>query len=63
MKFHRPTQPFGRCYSPKTGRAYLGTVPAKKRVNRICEAISSETGRNTILLDAETKWWESSTAC
>ena len=31
---------FGRCYSPKTGRAYLGTVPSKKRVNRICEAIS-----------------------
>src|SRR3984893_7579450 len=23
---------FGRCYSPKTGRAYLGTVPSKKRV-------------------------------
>ena len=45
---------FGRCYSPHTGRAYLGTVPSKKRVNRICEAISSETGRNTTLLDAET---------
>jgi RNA-directed DNA polymerase len=37
---------FGRCYSPKTGRAYLGTVPSKKRVVRICDAISSETGRN-----------------
>jgi group II intron reverse transcriptase/maturase len=37
---------FGRCYSPKTGSAYLGTVPAKKRVIRICQAISSETGRN-----------------
>jgi len=45
---------FGRCYSPQTGRAYLGTVPSKKRVNRICEAISSETGRNTTRLDAET---------
>src|SRR5215467_9892778 len=45
---------FGRCYSPKTGRAYLGTVPSKKRVIRICDAISSETGRNTTLLDAET---------
>ena len=42
---------FGRCYSPQTGRAYLGTVPSKKRVTRICEAISSETGRNKILLD------------
>jgi RNA-directed DNA polymerase len=45
---------FGRCYSPKTGRAYLGTVPAKKRVIRICQAISSETGRNRTLLDHQT---------
>jgi group II intron reverse transcriptase/maturase len=45
---------FGRCYSPQTGRAYLGTVPSKKRVIRICEAISSETGRNKTLLDQET---------
>ena len=45
---------FGRCYSPKTGRAFLGTVPAKKRVRRICEAISSETGRNKTLLDQQT---------
>ena len=29
---------FGRCYSPKTGRVYLGTIPARKRVMRICEA-------------------------
>ena len=42
---------FGRCYSPQTGRAYWGTVPSKKRVIRICEAISSETGRNKTLLD------------
>ena len=45
---------FGRCYSPQTGRAYLGTVPSKKRVSRICEAISSETGRNKTLLDQAT---------
>jgi RNA-directed DNA polymerase len=45
---------FGRCYSPKTGRAYLGTVPAKKRVIRICKAISSETGRNRTPLDHKT---------
>ena len=25
---------FGRCYSPKTGRAYIGTTPSKKRVQR-----------------------------
>jgi RNA-directed DNA polymerase len=45
---------FGRCYSPQTGRAYLGTVPSKKRVSRICEAISSETGRDKTLLDQTT---------
>src|SRR5580692_5099542 len=44
---------FGRCYSPKTGRAYLGTVPSKKRVIRICEAISGMTGREQTLLDHE----------
>src|SRR5450631_4449289 len=42
---------FGRCYSPKTGRAYLGTVPSKKRVIRICEAVSEMTGRDQTLLD------------
>ena len=45
---------FGRCYSTKTGRAYLGTVPSKKRVQRICRAISEETERRTALLDSKT---------
>lgn len=45
---------FGRCYSPKTGRAYLGTVPAKKRVLRICQAISKETRRSTTQQDSAT---------
>jgi group II intron reverse transcriptase/maturase len=45
---------FGRCYSTKTGRTYLGTVPSKKRVQRICRAISEETGRDLLLLDPET---------
>jgi RNA-directed DNA polymerase len=45
---------FGRCYSPKTGRAYLGTTPSKKRVQRICEAISNETARSKTLLTQET---------
>jgi group II intron reverse transcriptase/maturase len=44
---------FGRCYSTQTGRAYLGTVPSKKRVLRICEAISRETERNKTMLDRE----------
>jgi group II intron reverse transcriptase/maturase len=42
---------FGRCYSPETGRRYIGTVPSKKRLIRVCEAISNETGRNTLPLD------------
>ena len=42
---------FGRCYSSKTGRAYMGTVPSKKRVIRICETISEATGRDQTLLD------------
>lgn len=44
---------FGQCYSPKTGHAYLGTVPSRKRVKRICETISELTGRDQILLDQE----------
>jgi len=42
---------FGRCYSPKTGRAYIGTIPSKKRVSRICETIRAMTGRDQTLLD------------
>ena len=45
---------FGRYYSPKTGRAHLGVTPSKKRVIRICRAISDETGRNRTLLDHAT---------
>ena len=54
VQFPGPTLPFGRCYSYKTGRTYLGTTPSKKRVQRICEAISQATGRNQTLLDQET---------
>ena len=45
---------FGQCYSPKTGRAYLGTVPARKRVHRICGEIREITGRSTTSLDPVT---------
>lgn len=37
----------GRCHSPKTGRAYIGTRPSKKRVQRLCEQISHLTRRAT----------------
>lgn len=44
---------FGRWYSPRAGRAYLGTAPSKKRVQRIGRAISDQTGRNTTLLEPQ----------
>jgi RNA-directed DNA polymerase len=39
---------FGRCYSMRRRRVYLGTVPSQKRVQRICRVISDETGRDTV---------------
>jgi group II intron reverse transcriptase/maturase len=42
----------GRCYSKKTGRAYIGTRPARKRVARICEEISQLTRRETTWQEA-----------
>lgn len=36
---------FGRCYSRKTGRAYLGTRPSKKSIRRMLATISAETDR------------------
>ena len=45
---------FGRCYSMRKGRVFLGTVPSKKRVQRICRAISDETGRDQVWQDSKT---------
>jgi group II intron reverse transcriptase/maturase len=49
-----PEEPFaflgyqiGRCYSPKTGRAYLGTTPSGKKVQKLIDAISRCTERRT----------------
>src|SRR5258708_8195705 len=39
---------FGRCYSTKTGRAYIGTRPSPKKVKGIMERISQKTGRATL---------------
>ena len=43
---------FGRCYSPKTGRAYLGTKPSKKSIHRLVESIRATTHRGTFQLEA-----------
>jgi RNA-directed DNA polymerase len=39
---------FGRCYSTKTGRAYIGTQPSPKKVKGIMERISEKTERNSL---------------
>ena len=43
----------GRCWSAKTGRAYLGTRPSRGRIQRLCRQISERTDRQTLLLDPE----------
>src|SRR5208337_4071693 len=43
----------GRCYSPKTGKAYIGTRPSKKKVVAMCRAISEITAHRLTLLSAE----------
>src|SRR5258708_15199257 len=44
---------FGRCYSRKAGRAYLGTKPSRKSIKRNCDAIHPETGRHTTTPSAQ----------
>jgi RNA-directed DNA polymerase len=39
---------FGRCYSTKTGKVYIGTRPSPKKVQGIMERISQRTGRETL---------------
>ena len=43
----------GRCYSPQTGRAYIGTRPSKKAVQRLCREISEATQRRWLLKEPE----------
>ena len=43
----------GRCYSTKTGRSYIGTRPSRKRVQRVCRAISEATSRRWVLKDVQ----------
>jgi hypothetical protein len=39
---------FGRMYSPKTGKAYLGYRPSKRSVKRMVEKIHAMTGRSIL---------------
>jgi len=45
----------GRCYSTQTGRAYIGTRPSKKSIQRVMRTVSELTARRTTLLEAETQ--------
>ena len=44
---------FERCYSVKTGRAYMGTRPSKKRIAELCQAIHASTTRRTTQMAAD----------
>jgi len=41
--FHFLGYRIGRCYKPRTGRPYIGTRPAKKKVQGLCREISRQT--------------------
>jgi RNA-directed DNA polymerase len=43
----------GRCYSSQTGRAYLGTKPSAKKVQKLVDDISASTGRGSLWRDLE----------
>jgi group II intron reverse transcriptase/maturase len=43
----------GRCYSPKTGKVYIGTTPSKKKIQRLCREISELTEPRWLLIDTE----------
>jgi RNA-directed DNA polymerase len=43
----------GKCYSPVTGRAYIGTRPSRKKIVRLCQAIHAMTGRDMVWADVE----------
>lgn len=44
---------FGRCYSPRTGRAFIGTTPMRMRVRRLCDGLREETNRRKTWRDEE----------
>jgi RNA-directed DNA polymerase len=44
---------FGRCYSPRTGRSYIGAYPSKRSRLRVVQSVSEWTRPRWLLLDAE----------
>jgi hypothetical protein len=48
----KPRRTFVSCqYSPKTGRAYIGTRPSQKKITRLCREISEATSGRWVLKD------------
>jgi RNA-directed DNA polymerase len=45
VQLRRPTHPFGRMYSPRTGQARLGQRPSKKSIQRVVEKVHELTVR------------------
>jgi len=43
----------GKCHSPVTGRAYIGTRPSRKKIARLCQAIHAMTGRDMVWAEVE----------
>jgi hypothetical protein len=43
----------GRCWSPRTGQAYLGVRPSRESIQRVCRETSERTDRRTLLLDPD----------
>jgi hypothetical protein len=55
-----PDEPFnflgytiGRCYSPKTGAAYLGVQPSVTKIQGLTLKLSEQTGRRWLWLDVD----------
>jgi group II intron reverse transcriptase/maturase len=43
----------GRCWSPKTGKSYIGTTPSAKKIDRLKREISDQTSRKWFWTDVE----------
>lgn len=44
---------FSKCYSPRTGKGYIGTRPSRKSIRKLCESIYEDTSRRTRHWDQE----------
>ena len=43
----------GQCWSPKTGKSYIGTKPSAKKIDRLKREISDQTSRRWYWTDVE----------